>query len=371
MANSQGIPSEGTSPSHPSDPGPPLKKRKISLRVEIPKAPPSIHDASNPFNEKFIKKELAVIELKEKSSYISKYEVDVKNLDQCFETLHPNSKVSWQPIGSGTTGAHIVHVDGQPRYILKKIAPRPELFQETFYQKELLPKLQEHPSMNLDEKVYSVFISHSFEGYENSYLIEAQREKLAFVLGKDIGVPKVQLILTEEGIFSLHDYLPAPSGLTGDVMQKITDNEMNVVSLQKVTIFDMVSANRDRNAGNFLLSKEKGRPYQIIPIDHALTLRTSGKAHLSMIQMGHFLPLWYDMPIADELLSQEAKEYIKQFDISAIRRDCLQNNIYLDDLAEKELENNIAKLKKILSNSESSSELISLNQLYKQFYEIV
>ncbi len=343
----------------------PQRRRVFDLSIDTTPTTPSIHDAGNPLNESTIRKTLNLIEQEKKSTYVIKYDKDEKTIDSHFDTMHPGAKVQKKSLVEGSTGAVIILIDNQPTYVLKKIAPRPELFEEKFYQETLYKKLQEKPLADQREKVHSTFILHSFEGFENPYLIEGQREKLAFLLGMSINVPRVQLLLTEEGIFSLHDYVSASTGLTADVMQKIKDDEVSLLSLQQVTIFDMVMANRDRNPGNFLLLKNDLK-YQIIPIDHALTLRTSGETHCQSVKLDHFLPLWYREPIMDQPLTQEARAYIHQFDVTKIEEECGQNNIVLDDLAKRELGNNISKLKELLSKTET----MTLRELYNQFYGI-
>jgi len=129
-----------------------------------------------------------------------------------------------------------------------------------------------------------------FSGVPETLLVEIPHFKIA---GKDVG--------TKTG--SLQEFVQN-EGASWDM----GPGRFPVHEVHKIGVLDLRIFNNDRHGGNILLKEGSEGNYELIPIDHGLSLSPT-------LQYGNFE--WMMWPQAKKPFEENTKEYIKNIDVEA------------------------------------------------------
>jgi len=156
------------------------------------------------------------------------------------------------------------------------------------------------------------------EGYVNRGIAEGegvQREVAAYLLDKDhfSGVPETFMVEIPNFKISGEDV-----GTKFGSLQEFVQNEgaswdmgpgrFPVHEVHKIGVLDMRIFNNDRHGGNILLKEGPNGDYELVPIDHGLSLSPT-------LQHGCFE--WLMWPQAKQSFDEDTKSYIRNIDVEA------------------------------------------------------
>jgi len=161
----------------------------------------------------------------------------------------------------------------------------------------------------------------------------AQRERAAYLLDREkfFGVPPTYMVNCSHPSFN-----PTPTNRKVGSLQEFVESDCSaeemsfsrfpVREVHKIGILDVQILNTDRHGGNILVRKDSEGSYQLVPIDHALSLPDS-------LDEAWFE--WLHSPQAKRPFDAEELAYIERIDINrdmdtlmreaSIRPQCLRN----------------------------------------------
>jgi len=221
------------------------------------------------------------------SRFVAKYDSGSpeQSIEEALKAKHPRGELNFASTGAGTTETSFAKVNGQSRYIAKRVSLPMGVFGSRWG--DVREQLEYTEGEGVVGKVEGLFMQHPNRILTHDYphLNFAQREKLAYVIGKNLGVPKTEVVLTKDGAYSLHDFVKNE----GDVIRyprfksREVQNRIDLDSLQNIVVLDILTENQDRNGGNILVASPKRHWWsclspstpsiKLIPIDHALTFQ--------------------------------------------------------------------------------------------------
>lgn len=138
------------------------------------------------------------------------------------------------------------------------------------------------------------------------------RERLAFLVGEELGVPHTTVFRAQEGYYSLHDFVDSLGTWTEvDIDAEKNQPRVELQSLQNIGILDILTENQDRNSSNILVVPVDDR-FKLVPIDHALTLQK--RDFHAFVSMGdeYQRPCWSRLKDANKPLTEESKNHIRR-----------------------------------------------------------
>ncbi|MEX1012372.1 MAG: hypothetical protein WD595_02385 [Waddliaceae bacterium] len=117
----------------------------------------------------------------------------------------------------------------------------------------------------------------TYSGINESDL--AIREIIAYLIGKDLGVPTTVVRMVEHELKTCQKFIQniGTGRKVGEIFpDKLgTKQDTDLISFQKMAVLDALLYNRDRNPGNYLITEIKvgeDLKYGFVPIDHGNTL---------------------------------------------------------------------------------------------------
>jgi len=156
------------------------------------------------------------------------------------------------------------------------------------------------------------------EGYVNRGIAEGegvQREVAAYLLDKDhfSGVPETFMVEIPNFKISGEDVGTKLGSLQEFVQNEGASWDMGpgrfpVHEVHKIGVLDMRIFNNDRHGGNILLKEGPNGDYELVPIDHGLSLSPT-------LQHGCFE--WLMWPQAKQPFDEDTKSYIQNIDVEA------------------------------------------------------
>ncbi len=193
---------------------------KMSLRIDAPTpgfAPPTFEELSPVrveeskeilVNEEGMRIKRAVEKMVIARSAQFHWHFDFKTDELVIKFLRERfGNVKLVDTDFGKTFTKIVEVDGVPTFILKKVSlPGNIALKKTA---KVQRKLDHVGGKNLAERVDNLFgkkpnliISQAF-----THANYAQREKMVYEMGKNLGIPEVKVIMAGDGLYTLHTFI--------------------------------------------------------------------------------------------------------------------------------------------------------------------
>lgn len=389
--------SESSSPSSFSQKAPLLAKSalaqervssinpgKLSLMISTS---PSQHEfglkiqqeqpAETPITIETVEAETNRLVTEESGRYVSKFDYSnsaVSVLD-LLKSKYPGQRIELVKTAEGVTDTKIVKVNGVSRHILKRVSLPEKLLKGHW--KNVKTSLNHAGGNSLRERVRKVFLEKPGQVLvqEYSHANNAQREKLAYAVGSNLGVPKTETMRTREGVYSLHDFSKNEgSARTYDIALPENQAILNLQDLQDIGILDILIENQDRNPGNILVVEKDTTPLwacclpcfsstrlDLVPIDHALSFQKESFQPYIGVEVKP--PCWTKWSKADEPLTDETKRKIASLKASDLIQQAKNQGIRVDDKIKTSLSRNVEFLKAQIRQNPD----ITLNQLYKDF----
>ncbi|MCB1107972.1 MAG: hypothetical protein KDK76_07755 [Chlamydiia bacterium] len=330
---------------------------------------------SNQPSDATIKEGLKEVELDQNNHKIRIFENAPNQTHAQFlsETFQKNP--TFHDIEEGVTDTKVVKTDEQARLILKRVSLPNSGIMWTI----LKEKITESNQPLMKDKLQEVLITNIMDelNHKAPYTLAAHREKLAYIIGHELGVPEVKLIKDSSGVYSVHQFVPSNGSLRKKEFTQGALQNFDTQSLQNIAILDILLGNEDRNAGNILWYEENG-VIKLVPIDHALTLQQSS-SELNT-RMGYALegggplagippPYWYLLLKGTEKLSEpltaETKQHVREITSQLEQRiNEAETTLILDDDTKKTLRENASRLQQIVNSNEN----LTLEGLMKAFY---
>jgi len=335
-----------------------LGDQKFLSRIRFAAA--KIPSPSQKVTVKDIKRELARLESEQMHHYISKFDIDSpeNTILEILQGKYQDSKLELIPIDEGVTSTKLVLVDGIAKHILKS-----NCLPGNIDWKTIRVLLESTGRKNLSEQVYELFFKqpHQVVRQEFPHFNNVQREKLAYIIGASLGVPKTDVIRAQGGVFSLHDFVPnRGSARTFDILREDNQAQVDVQSLQNIGILDILLESQDRNAGNIMIQKGA---VVLVPIDHALSLQ---KVKFDVRKNQDIKkPIWTKLTMAKEFLTGETIDIINALNPDDLVNQLLKNGIAVDVKIARSIYENVAFLKYQIRGKK----ITTLLELYESFYK--
>lgn len=330
--------------------------KRSTLSIIIPQDDPTQTD---------VQAELAKVEKAEMGRYIARFDLGDASVtvEEFLQSKYPGSKITFREAEEGVTGTRIVKVDGVATHMLKRVRLPQNIFGDHW--RDLLSHLRYTRKTELLDQVRTVFLENPGQILTQDYphFNYAHREKLAFVVGSDLGVPKTETLLAIEGMYSLHTYVPsAGSARTFDIAKEEHQKRIHVQSLQNMGILDMVLESQDRGPGNILVVPQEPNELFLVPVDHSLTLQH--EEFKKLLRMGGIKPpCWLHWEKANLPLTEESKQRIARLDPEEIIAKAKEQGLIADSKVETSIRENIRCLQKIVSSHPECS----LKDLFKAY----
>jgi len=308
-------------------------------------------DSTGPTVEEFLKEEKRIVN-GNAHQYIKKFDLrSVKSIMEVLGSIYPGKKIEIIKSSVGVTDVKIVKVDGIKKHILKRVALPNRCFKGDEEWSTIKGVLESTGKETLREQANILFLAlpdRILRILNQSYphINYAQREKLAYIFGKDLGVPYTGVFKVKEGVFSFHHYVEhLGSALRLDIKNEKNQPFVNLQDLQNIGILDILLENQDRNPRNILVVKKAISPswiccfpsnnsntYQLrlVPIDHALCYQQED--FLSKIEsLDVKKPCWTNWKRANEELTKKTKNIIKNLKASALIKRVEKRGLVVDD----------------------------------------
>ena len=370
-------PEKGEEKSIPIDDSAEKSKRKIeriaSENITAQKKPKNLKIDIPPeaYSSQQITNLLTALEVETRYNYVKSFKNNVNEpIIQFFYKNYPGQEVAFGDVAEGVTDTKIVTIQGTPCYVLKKVS-----LPETFFSREILQNVtsffNKSEKKELKEKAKELFIEHPsiWLNTKFPYVVAAQREKLAYIIGKELGVPKTILLSDDQGIYSLHSYIPKTTSARKFKLDQ-QQEKIDLQSLQNIAILDLLIDNQDRNAGNILVL-EKDNSLVLIPVDHALTLQQAENykqlvaMRLEGAAVGITYPCWYDFKKINAPLTEKTKKFIDDFDPNTAL-SLAKKTLVLEEKTERVIIANSSQLKEIIC----SPHILTLKDLVVTFFDV-
>lgn len=335
--------------------------RKLS-RVEVP-------------DKAVIQDLLAKMENEDMHRYIKRFTFDYPkcSLEEALSLIFSDESVTTREMSVGKFGAKFVMTQPKEKEgetpeepvcksVLKKSTVPPQLFEKHFGLVER--HLCQTRKVNFREQVEDVFVKKPM-GLLNQtqpFYSAIHREKLADVVSTHVkaGVPLVSTLRCKDGHYSLHEHVKGQTSF-GSIA---STTPLNVQSLQRVGLLDIILGNPDRNGGNLLVldaeSDEEGRV--VVPIDHAQVLQRDILETIGNEEVN--FPCWLKRAEANEPLTTGTRAIIAGLDVREITKDASKAGLVMSDGDRMLLAKNI----KYLQDTVLEKPTITLKELGAQFF---
>lgn len=308
-----------------------------------------------------IQQELVHLSKKEASNYITQFDYSFPNqsIHEILQSKYQDHHIDLVNTERGFSSSKIVRINGVSKGILKKVLPPETLF--TFHWDEVVSHLDLTQGDTLAEKVQILFITYPNQISYSSYPFcnFAQREKLAYVIGEDLGVPYTEVIEASDGIFSLQAFV---LNQVMDLDSKEGLSLVNLQDLQDIGILDILTENQDRNADNILMTPCP--QFKLVPIDHAMTfqqpLRLCSRSNFSE---GFRAPCWLNWEASNQALTELTKNKINRLNAIATLKRAKSLGLVVDQKVRDSLIANVSFLKKAIKSKAN----INLRSLYRDY----
>jgi len=329
--------------------------------------PPSIGIPRQPeLAQAQVIEEIRLLEQAKMHLYIRKFDIDGmgESILNVLRAKYPNCDMQLRNIVEGKTDTKRVLVDGIATHILKRVSLPHTIFLPPTWE-SLKIRLMFSSVSKISSQVRNVFFENPGVILQQVYphFNNAMREKLAYVVGENLGVPFTEVLKANEGTFSLHSFVPNKgSARTLDLLKPSNQMKVNLQSLQNMGILDILLENQDRNPGNILVNINSKGEYIFTPIDHALTYQhKSFKIAVSLANLK--LPCWTKWSKADEALTDETILLIQKFSSEELLTKIEKNGLVVDDKVRNSIIENVLFLQKTVHLDPA----ITLNKIYELF----
>lgn len=187
------------------------------------------------------------------------------------------------------------------------------------------------------------------------------RERLAYVLGAELGVPACTIIKhPEHGFCSKHEFVES-RGTWSTMHSELTQGNVDAQSVQNICLLDLLLISQDRNSTNILVKAgESG--FVLIPIDHGYTL----PMNLSFVNMRSCLTD-NDAAFSQGVrLTEASLQWMKELNWAIIEGKLNQVG-GVDEATKKAIRLSSLLLKTI--GQHPLAEALSVDQLFTLFYK--
>jgi len=321
-------------------------------------------DRSRPLKVK-VKREVELLEMTEAHRFIARFDLSApeQSIKEAFRAKYPGKNIQFVDIAEGVTDTKIVKVNGVAQHILKKVSLPDGFFKDHWNAVEARLK---PVGGDVREQVSRLFLDDPGQilVQDYSHLNNAQREKLAYVFGADLGVPRTEVLKARNGIFSLHDFVEnRGSARKFDLASDENQAFINVQDLQNIGILDILLENQDRNPGNILVVPSFGSTQlNLVPIDHALSFQKKD-FHKNLCLAESKPPCWIVYEKSNEPLTDQTKKSIASLDAGVMLQDAVDQGLVVDQKVNEALHRNIIFLQSAIRDKPH----ITLNELYRAF----
>lgn len=226
-------------------------------------------------------------------------------VDRAERDAEGPSGFSLEPLNKGHSRAQLLKFSNKPVAIIKSLSLLPSHllnYWERLCNDSLKLEQAGSDPGALKEAIVATLTEPLVNAFRDgvAYYEMAYNELLADTLFSALGVPTTLLVnLPGLGTSSIHRFIADainPLEMPQEELEAALEH-LELQSAQNTALVHMRMLNQDVHLGNLLL-RPKGSKYELIPVDHAISL-----SRQFPLSMGPQTPCWYQWPIMDEPLT--------------------------------------------------------------------